>query len=429
VNRHPRPRRGRPHARTSHPQDDGLSAGVPQGAPSGGAPFTGGTPPAPQRPGPSLSLGKITRDWRCLERKDQTPENGPVDGVHLLRPLRNPSTAERPHVVEHVISPELGAARDGKTNKAEARVIAALLKAATELPEYADKTFGAISLLADDQAWLIHELAVSLVDAVELEKRRFVAGNAAHFQGDERHVMFLSMVDAPVGTPLRMSQLDATKQRFNVAASRAKDQLWLVHSLDPGRDLQPGDLRRRLIEYVREPGARRRELQRAQSRAESPLEREIIQRLVGRGYSVEPQVWVGQYRIDIVVRDAGNEVAVECDGDRFHGIDQSPEDMRRQAILERAGWRFVRVRGTRFYRDPERTTEWLCEELERNGVEPSATAGPTLASSRASATHVAERVLRRAWEVMKERGWLPAPEPVVVSSTPLTAPLTPAQGS
>src|SRR5205085_594335 len=47
------------------------------------APFAGGTPPAPQRPDPSLSLGKITRDWRCLGRKDQTPENGPVDGVHL----------------------------------------------------------------------------------------------------------------------------------------------------------------------------------------------------------------------------------------------------------------------------------------------------------------------------------------------------------
>src|SRR4029079_88622 len=31
-----------------------------------------------------------------------------------IRPLRNPTTAERPHVVEHVIAPELGAARDGK---------------------------------------------------------------------------------------------------------------------------------------------------------------------------------------------------------------------------------------------------------------------------------------------------------------------------
>src|ERR1700716_860578 len=68
------------------PKDDALPAGVLQGAPSGGAPLTGGTPPAPQRPRPSLSLGKITRDWRCLGRKDPTPANGPVDGVHLPTP-------------------------------------------------------------------------------------------------------------------------------------------------------------------------------------------------------------------------------------------------------------------------------------------------------------------------------------------------------
>jgi len=81
-----RPRSCARRSRTSHPQDDGLPAGVTEGAPSGGAPLTGGKPPAPRRPGPSRSLGKITRDWRCLGRKDQTPENGPVDGVHLRQP-------------------------------------------------------------------------------------------------------------------------------------------------------------------------------------------------------------------------------------------------------------------------------------------------------------------------------------------------------
>lgn len=335
-----------------------------------------------------------------------------------IRPLRNPSTAERPHVVEHVISSDLGANRDGKKNHAEARLIAAMVKTATELPEYANKTFGAITLLGDEQAGLIHELTVSLVDAVELEKRRFIAGNAAQFQGDERHVMFLSMVDAPIGSPLKMSQLDSTKQRFNVAASRAKDQLWLVHSLDPGRDLQPGDLRRRLIEYVRDPGTRRRAMQKAQSRAESPLESAVIQRLVGRGYSLEPQIWVGAYRIDMVVRDGTHEVAVECDGDRFHGIDQIPADMRRQAVLERAGWRFVRVRGTRFFKDPDGTTEWLCEELTRLQVKPTAAAQELPLSTPADgASELRERVLRRAWEVMRERGWIPAvdtPPPTVI---------------
>jgi very-short-patch-repair endonuclease len=332
-----------------------------------------------------------------------------------IRPLRNPGSAERPHVVEHIVSPDLGSAREGKENLAEARTIAALIKAATELPEYAGKSIGAITLLGDDQAWLIHELTVSLVDAIELEKRRFISGNAAQFQGDERHVMFLSMVDTPTGGFLKMSQLEATKQRFNVAASRAKDQLWLVHSLDPGRDLQPGDLRRRLIEYARDPGARRREMQRAKSRAESPLEAEIIQRLVARGYSVHPQVWVGEYRIDMVIRDGNREAAVECDGDRFHGLDQIAHDMRRQAVLERAGWRFVRVRGTRFFKDPEGTIDWLCDELARLEVKPVSVAASSPAPN-AGDLALRDRVLLRAREVMRELGWLP---PVVDLSSPM----------
>jgi very-short-patch-repair endonuclease len=327
-----------------------------------------------------------------------------------IRPLRNPSTAPRPHVIEYLVQPELGARRDGKTNLAEARAIVALLKALTELPEFADKTFGAISLLGDEQAGLIQDLAVSVLDAVELGQRRFVAGNAAQFQGDERDVMFLSMVDAPTGARLPLSQRDATKQRFNVAASRARDQMWVVHALDPGRDLQPPDLRRRLIEYVRDPGARRRDLQKAQGRAESPLEKAILARLIGAGYAVEPQVWVGRYRIDIVVRGGGKEMAVECDGDRYHAAGQIPADMVRQAVLERAGWRFVRVRGTRFYWDPDGTTTWLCEELARNGIVPVSVDNGPLATDHTGDVF-REQIVRRAWEVMRTRGWIPTEAP------------------
>ncbi|MFN8669446.1 MAG: hypothetical protein U0164_19825 [Gemmatimonadaceae bacterium] len=70
------------------------------------------------------------------------------------------------------------------------------------------------------------------------------------------------MVASPQGSTLRMTQDEPTKQRFNVAASRARDQMWLVHSLNPDRDLQPGDLRRRLIDHVRDPSARTRQQRR-----------------------------------------------------------------------------------------------------------------------------------------------------------------------
>jgi very-short-patch-repair endonuclease len=325
-----------------------------------------------------------------------------------IRPLRDPSSAPRPHVVEYMVQPVPGVERSGKTNLAEARSIVALVKAMTEMPEYTGKTIGAITLLGDEQAGLIQDLAVRAIGAVELDARRFVAGNSAQYQGDERHIVFLSMVDTPTGDALSLRQTGAFKQRYNVAASRAKDQLWLVHSLDPNRDLKAGDLRRRLIEYVRDPGARRRSAEQAALRAESPFEKAVIERLVTAGYRVEPQVWVGRYRIDMIVSGGGKDVALECDGDRYHGIDQIPEDMARQAILERAGWRFVRIRGTRFYRNPSATMDWVVNELGRLGVEPVGSA-PSAGAMEAQAAEFRARVVRRAWQFMRGQGWLADP--------------------
>ncbi len=215
---------------------------------------------------------------------------------------------------------------------------------------------------------------------------------------------------SPTGVPLRMTQADLFKQRYNVAASRAKDQLWLIHSLDPGRDLQVGDLRRGLIQHVRDPGAKQRAMEVAQRRAESPFEAEVIGALVRAGYRVESQVWVGRYRLDMVVADDHNQVALECDGDRFHGVDQIPADMTRQAILERAGWTFIRVRGTRFFRDRERTIAWIFEELARAGIRPMGATG-TGPSVDEMAREFRERVIRRAHEIMRDQGWLPQIEP------------------
>ncbi|HEY9228603.1 MAG TPA: AAA domain-containing protein, partial [Gemmatimonadaceae bacterium] len=318
-----------------------------------------------------------------------------------IRPLRDPTRVPRPHVIEHVVAAGKRTA-DGKCNVQEARTIVAIMKALTEIPQYANATMGAISLLGDEQAALIQDLALSVFGAVELARRRFTAGNAAQFQGDERDVMFLSMIDSPNGQqqPLRRRQDDALKQRYNVAASRARDQLWLIHSLDPNRDLHADDLRRRLIEHVRDPSARRAVIQRAQERAESSFERSVLERLISAGYRAEPQVWVGQYRIDIVVSDDDGQVAIECDGDRYHGVDQIPTDMGRQAILERAGWRFIRIRGTRFYRDPDEAMRWVFSELERLEIRP---AGSHVVAP--SGAEFRDDVVRRAWEIMRKLEW------------------------
>lgn len=357
---------------------------------------------------------RLREHFRCMptiiEFSNRLSYNGEI------KPLRNPASAPLPHVVEYVVPTTIAGRRDGKRNETEARMLVALFKAMAEDARYRSKTFGAISLLGDEQAGLIQELALQALGAVELESRRFAAGSAAQFQGDERDVILLSMVDSPTGAPLRLRQEPHFKQRFNVAASRAKDQLWLVHSLEPERDLKPGDLRRELISHVRDPEARLRKEREALARAESPFEEEVIRRLVAAGYEVTPQVWVGNYRIDMVVGSGQSQVAVECDGDRFHGVDQIPSDMARQAVLERAGWRFVRIRGTRFFRDPDATMAWVTSELEKLGV-PLATSMPNERSS--TGAELRSAIERRAWEIMRELQWVPAQHEAAPDELPL----------
>lgn len=318
-----------------------------------------------------------------------------------IQPLRNPYAVPSPHVVEQIV---VGATRDGKTNLAEARWIAALIGAIDEAPAYEGATIGVISLLADEQAHLIWSLAGSVVDPTRLERRRFIAGNSAQFQGDERHIIFLSMVDSPKGGPLTLKQEDYLKQRYNVAASRAKNLLWLVHSLDPGRDLKPGDLRRHLIEYVRSPGARGTAAERAKARAESPFEVAVIERLIAAGFQVTPQVKVGSYRIDLVVRGAGRQVAIECDGARDHPPEKVPEDLMRQAILERCGWTFIRIRSTAFFSEPDRTMASVLEQLRSHGVVPDGFTGP---ATEVRSSPQIDQLRARAWEIMREKNWLP----------------------
>jgi len=311
-----------------------------------------------------------------------------------IKPLRDPSSSRLlPAVIPYRVS---GLRSKGKVNPEEARTIVALLQAAMEQPEYRGKTFGVVSLLGEEQAVHVEGLVRQTLPPAQLATSQFLCGTAAQFQGDERDVMFLSMVDSPADGPLAKHDLDLYRQRFNVAASRPKDQLWVVHSLDPRRDLKPGDVRRRLIEHAENPRALL-ETQLVDERTESEFERLVLRKLLDAGYSVTPQWPVGRYRIDLVVQGNGRRLAVECDGDRFHPLEKIADDMARQAVLERLGWRFVRIRGSQFFRDPGATMAPVFEKLSKLEIAPEGQ--PENAVSPVS-SELLDRVKRRANEIV-----------------------------
>ena len=341
----------------------------------------------------------LTEHFRCVPEIIEFSNHLCYGG--RIRPLRDPSKATlKPHII--ALRVESGRSVN-ETNKAEAMAIASLIRAAIDQPEYKNKSFGVVSLVGDDQALEIERLLLHHLPPAEYESRRVLCGNAAQFQGDERDVMFLSVVDSAEENQLRLRSEPMFKQRFNVAASRARDQMWVVHSLDPA-DLKPKDLRRRLIQHAEDPSAVRLLMKQSEDSSETALEHEIHNRLFEAGYRVLPHWRVGYYTIDLVVEGGGRRLAIECDGDKPTAVEQLREDMARQAILERLGWSFVRVRGSEFFVNPDKAMKPVLARLSELKIRPEG--GSASAEVVQNGKDVLERILRRAAEYRQH--WLSA---------------------
>ena len=183
--------------------------------------------------------------------------------------------------------------------------------------------------------------------------------------------MFLSMVSAPneVGAPLSR---DIFAQRFNVAASRARDRMYLVRSVNLEYLSEADRLRRGLIGHFAQPFARE-DANSTDPRGlcESSFERELYDWLRQKGYCVTPQAKVGAYRIDLVVEgESDARLAIECDGDKYQGPEKWADDMRRQRVLERAGWSFWRCFASTFVRRREAALNDLVSALSARGIVP-----------------------------------------------------------
>ncbi len=292
-------------------------------------------------------------------------------GGSPLIPLRNYKPERLEPIITRLVREGFQEGKAGNAvNRPEAQALVSQLVGCAMDPRYAGKTFGVISLLGDSQTHLIERLLLATLGPEEMEARRLVCGDAYAFQGDERNVVFLSMVSAPNARIGTLAGQDA-KQRFNVAVSRAQDQLWLFHSVLP-EDLSDQCLRRRLLQYCLNPY---QDDLVGEAVFESEFERHVYERVRARGFRVRTQVPAGDqtghhYRIDLVVEGATAKLAVECDGDEWHGMEQYEADMYRQRQLERADWIFLRIWASDFYRDPEAALEPLWRELDRLEIEP-----------------------------------------------------------
>jgi len=317
---------------------------------------------------------------------------------HELRPLRVPKASERldPPLIDVVVEDGY---RKGDVNLPEARFIVDEIKAIVADPNMGGRSVGVVSLLADKQALLIWDRLTDELGPDVMQRHRITCGDARTFQGKERDIMFLSMVSAPndIGAPLSR---DTFAQRFNVAASRARDRMYLVRSVELEHLSDADRLRRSLIAHFAVPFAQdEMRVADLRERCDSPFEREMYDELTQRGYWVTPQVGVGQYRIDMVVEGHNDaRLAVECDGDRYHGVDKWIDDMNRQRVLERAGWVFWRCFASAFIRRRKDMLDDLLKTLAERGIEPIGAEGAP------KSVHTEHRVVSSFTEPVKRDG-------------------------
>ena len=291
-----------------------------------------------------------------------------------ILPLRDTSSSIlKPAIVEYKVDGK----RDekNKVNKVEAETIVSLIEACLDTEEYKNSTFGVISLLGDEQANLIQNLIVKRISAVDIEKHKILCGNSASFQGDERDVMFISLVDSSEeNKALRLvgEGIDgATRKRYNVAISRAKDQLWVVHSIDKS-SLKEGDLRKELFEYIDSVKENVFEKPLNENLIISDFENEVVKHLLEKNYTVKQQWKVGSYNIDIVAIYGDKKVAIECDGKTSNYTEaETITNLKEQEVLERCGWEFIRVRASQYFRNPNKAIKELIIQLDDKGIYPN----------------------------------------------------------
>ncbi|MBR7153565.1 MAG: HRDC domain-containing protein [Candidatus Methanomethylophilaceae archaeon] len=295
---------------------------------------------------------------------------------------------------------------ENKSNMAEARKIVSLLKEFFN-GRRDDETVGIITFNSSQR-----DLIYDVIDEegskdpefgrkVAEEMNRFDNGedvglfikNIESVQGDERDVIMFSIGYARNEEGRLMQRFGwlnnrGGENRLNVAVSRAKRKIYIVKSFEP-EDLQ--------VEESKNEGPRilKKYLQYADavSRGDMVLANTILQSfgdgrweygesstggaiadrvynsLVKKGYTVDRNVGIGGYQIDLALKQNGKYIlGIECDSRLYEMSTSTRErDYHRQKYLESRGWNIHRVWTPGMWKDPEREIARIIEAVEKIG--------------------------------------------------------------
>jgi len=254
---------------------------------------------------------------------------------------------------------ELCIVQDGKVDLDTTRNMAETEKIMEKLQEIilADKennpdkpsSIGIISPFRG-QVELIQKAIAQVLTENTIRRHKIEVGTAHTFQGDERDIILLSLTLAPNSHFQSLTFLQKPNL-FNVAITRAKKKMICFIS-QRVEDL-PSGLVRSYLEYIRELSSTENEqnvnkIDICDEEFNNNFEKEVAQVCRAEGLEVIPGFESAGFKIDLVVSDGQNKIALECDG----VADENTKHVKqvwKQSILERCGWTVMRLTAREWY--------------------------------------------------------------------------------
>lgn len=345
----------------------------------------------------AVRMQKETLDWhyRSLHESLITFSNVRYYDSRLIT-FPSPATADRG--VSLVWVDGVYDRGGSRTNRREAEAVVEAIAMHYLSSEIAEQSVGVVTFNIAQQA-LIEKLldARRLLDgnldrvlAERTEEPLFIK-NLENVQGDERDLIYFSTTygkDASGRMSMNFGPLNGSggHRRLNVAITRARVGVVLYTSLEPEamdlskiRSAGVRDLKN-YLEFARHGvSALVSQSLPTDREPDSPFEREVAAALTDNGWEIHPQVGCSSYRIDIGVvdpRSPGRYLAgVECDGATYHSAATARDrDRLRQLVLERLGWKLIRIWSTDWWLNPARELDRvhrLLKDLESS--DPSET--------------------------------------------------------
>lgn len=182
-----------------------------------------------------------------------------------------------------------------------------------------------------------------------IRKHRIEIGTAHTFQGDERDIMLISWAYANNSFVQSLTFLQKPNL-FNVAITRARYRMINFISKNP-RELSDG-LLRSYLNYTQEYEIRQKAIINNEINEDfykNTFEKEIAQCIRDLGRKVQAGVEIAGFSVDLLVDD---KIAIEIDGVE----DQkrlSSTNMKKQAILERSGYKINRITFREWHYSPK----------------------------------------------------------------------------